>query len=100
MVRVFDCDSKGCEFEPRQSPHFTNLYGRGILVVQQSPKLPYESSILSVRAIHARRVFYYEYSNRLAQNREQEHILFLLKIYETALSYSFLYKNQFQKLQY
>ena len=27
------------------------FYGRGIVVVQQSPKLPYESSILSVRAI-------------------------------------------------
>jgi len=26
------------------------IYGRGIVVVQQSPKLPYESSILSVRA--------------------------------------------------
>lgn len=27
-----------------------SIYGRGIVVVQQSPKLPYESSILSVRA--------------------------------------------------
>ncbi len=27
------------------------LHGRGIVVVQQSPKLPYGSSILSVRAI-------------------------------------------------
>ena len=67
MVKAQDCESWDCGFESRLSPHLAvqesygaeslylfeapAFYRRGILVVQQSPKLPYGSSILSVCAI-------------------------------------------------
>jgi hypothetical protein len=69
MVKAQDCESWDCGFESRLSPHLSvqesygaeslylfeapAFYRRGILVVQQSPKLPYGSSILSVCAILA-----------------------------------------------
>ena len=62
LARARDCDFRGYGFESRWSPHL--FYGRGTLVVQQSPKLPYEGAIPSVRAN-----FFCVYADRYIRRR-------------------------------